>query len=106
MFNLLRGKHPSTCDPEVDVDNRVFKLHKKVPQPMPIQVTLDHVNWVASQLTGLAGISSTNRVELQAWIQDRGVESATLGQELDKWAMWMANKSPSWDAFCAWQTSC
>ena len=48
-----------------------------------------------------AEISDIDGVKLQAWLQDHGVESLALGQELAKWAMWMANKFLPWTAVCA-----
>ena len=90
MVDVLRDKHPQQRDPKVGVDGGAFEPYAKALRPMPIQVTLDHVERVASQLTGGAGISGTDGVELQAWLRDHGVKSAALGQVLSEWAMWMA----------------
>ena len=63
---------------------------------MMIQVTSDYVEQVVSQLIGRAGISSIDKVKIQAWLWDHGVEILVLGQELAEWAVWIANKSLTW----------
>ena len=62
VVGVLQEKHPEMRNPKVGVYSRAFEPHKKVLWTMLIQVTLEHVDRVASQLTGRVGISGVNRV--------------------------------------------
>jgi hypothetical protein len=56
---------------------------------------------VASRLSGAAGPSSADAVDLQNWLLRYGKESSALREELAEWASWLANEHPPWAAYRA-----
>ena len=68
---------------------------------MPLDITTDDIEWVASKLLGSTGVGGTDAVNLRNWLLRHGTGSAELREELAAWADWLANSSPPWAAYRA-----
>jgi hypothetical protein len=71
VHEVLRGKHPLMRDPAPDLQdpNRgLFEPYGDVPEPVPVEITGDVVEDVASRLSGGAGPCGTDAVDLKNWL--------------------------------------
>mmetsp|Transcript_13843 Transcript_13843/g.30962 ORF Transcript_13843/g.30962 Transcript_13843/m.30962 type:complete len:156 (-) Transcript_13843:258-725(-) len=87
---------PTLGDPD-----GVFELYDSIPQPVPIVLTSDIVEEVASKLSGAAGPGGTDSEELKTWLLRYGPESLALRTKMAEFANWLANKHPPWAAYRA-----
>ena len=60
-----------------DLDG-VFEPYNSIPKPVPIVLTSDIVEEVASKLSGAAGPGGTDSEELKTWLLRYGAESLAL----------------------------
>jgi hypothetical protein len=71
VLEVLRRKHPAMLDPAPDLSdpNRgSFEPYGALPEPVPIEITGDVVEAVASHLSGAAGPGGTDTVDLRNWL--------------------------------------
>ena len=68
---------------------------------MPLDITAETIEKVASNLSGAAGPSGTNAVDLSNWLLRHGAKSQMLRHELAALARWIANDHPPWAAYWA-----
>ena len=104
VLDVLRSKHPAMRDPAPDLsdpDRGSFEPYDSVPEPVPLVITGDVVEEVASHLSGGAGPGGTDAIDLKNWLLRFGAESEQLRDSLASIAEWMANDSPSWAAYRA-----
>jgi hypothetical protein len=100
VINVLCSKHPPLREPS-DIGAATFDQYAELPDPPSIDVTLETIEKVATRLSGAAGPSGVNAVDLQNWLLHYGKESSALREELAEWASWLANKHPAWAAYPA-----
>ena len=102
ILQVLRSKHPAARVPDLDVpDCKVFEPYPTVPTAIPMEVTAEHIEKVASRLSGAAGPGGTDAVDLRNWLIRFGANSERLRVEMAAWAEWLANESPPWAAYRA-----
>ena len=87
-------------DPE-DESHGAFEHYSSVPEPVGLTITEIDVATVAARLSGAAGPSGTDSVDLRNWLLCFGTASERLRQELARFTKWLANSSPSWAAYRA-----
>jgi hypothetical protein len=89
-------------DPPVEaLGTGVFEPYNETPQPVPLDITEDIVEEVASKLSGAAGPGGTDAIALANWLLRFGAESELLRREMAAWASWLANSHPPWAAYRA-----
>ena len=104
VLEVLRGKHPPMRDPAPDLedpDRGSFEPYPSLPEPVPVEITGDVVEKVASKLSGAAGPGGTDAIDLRNWLLRHGAESEFLRNSLASIAEWLANESPPWAAYRA-----
>ena len=102
VIEVLEGKHPDMKTPrDADIGQDVFESYPEAPQAIPLDITEDVVETVASRLSGAAGPGGTDAVALQNWLLRFGAESEQLRRELAAWAHWLSNEHPPWAAYRA-----
>ena len=104
VLEVLRGKHPKMRDPDPDMaddDRGSFEPYEATPQPLPLCITEEVVEKVASRLSGSAGPGGADSVDLRNWLLRFGAESERLRSVLASLAEWLANTSPPWAAYRA-----
>ena len=95
VIDVLRKKHPAMREPkESDIGDRVFESYPATPKAIPIDITAETVEAVASKLSGAAGPGGVDAVALQNWLLRFGSESEQLRQEFAEWTRWLANTHP------------
>jgi hypothetical protein len=95
VLEVLRGKHPKMREPDLDdPQSKIFEAYPLVPQA----VTVEKVD---SHLSGAAGPSGTDAVDLSNWLLRHGAESQLLQNEMAYFANWLANNHPPWAAYRA-----
>jgi hypothetical protein len=105
VLEVLRGKHPAMRDPDPDLtdpDRGSFEAYaEETPTPVPVVITGEVVEQVASRLSGGAGPGGTDAVDLRNWLLRFGAESESLRDALAVIAEWLANEHPPWAAYRA-----
>jgi hypothetical protein len=100
VVDVLRSMHSPLHEPS-DVGSATFEKYSEIPDPPYIDVTQDMIQKVATRLSGAAGPSGIDAVDLQNWLLRYGKESKALCEELAVWGSWLANESPPWAAYRA-----
>jgi hypothetical protein len=90
-------REPDLDDPRL----KIFEAYPTVPQAVPLDITAETVEKVASHLSGAASPSGTDAVDLSNWLPHHGAESQMLRTELAAMARWIANDHPPWAAYRA-----
>jgi hypothetical protein len=93
----MRGPAPDLQDP----NRGSFEPYRDVPEPVPIEITGNVVEDIATRLSGGAGPGSTDAVDLENWLLRFGAESEILRDSLSGLAKWLANDHPPWAAYRA-----
>jgi hypothetical protein len=93
----MRDPAPDLEDP----DRGSFEPYDNLPTPVPVLITGDVVEAVASRLSGGAGPGGTDAVDLRNWLLRFGAESESLRDSLAAIAEWLANEHPPWAAYRA-----
>ncbi|WP_288991947.1 hypothetical protein [uncultured Marinobacter sp.] len=92
VLEVLRGKHPSMRDPAPDLEDQAresFEPYAHLPAPVPVEITGDLVEKVASKPSGGAGPGGTDAVDLRNWLLRFGEESEYLRNSLAGIAEWL-----------------
>jgi hypothetical protein len=99
---VLRSKHPDLRVPDLeDPDCSAFEPYPDLPDPIPVEITAEDVEQVASRLSGVAGPGGTDAIDLRNWLLRFGAESEALRNEMASWAEWLANAAPPYAAYRA-----
>ena len=102
VVEVLHSKHPDLREPpSVGTATGAFEPYGAVPMPIPVDITADDVEAVATRLSGAAGPGGTDAVDLRNWLLRFGKESEALRVEMALWATWLANGNPPWAAIRA-----
>ena len=102
VWQVLEEKHPPLRDPTLLNDTHsAFEPYPALPTAIPLCVTQDDVESICSRLSGAAGPSGTDAVELANWLLRFGQESENLRGEMAAWTNWLANTHPPWAAYRA-----
>ena len=73
MLEVLKSKHPPLRDPtQLGSEEGVFEPYPTLPKAMPMCITQDIVETVASKLSGAAGPGGTDGEELKSWLLQYG----------------------------------
>ena len=78
-----------------------FEEYEEVPETVPLHFTEDDVMWVASKISGAAGVLGAEAMELRNWLLCFGCASEELRFVVTSLTDWMANYSPHWAAYRA-----
>ena len=62
-----------------------FKEYKEDPEVVPLDISEELIQWVATQLFGLAGHSITYAPDFQSWLLLFGKASADLRVDMAEW---------------------
>jgi hypothetical protein len=100
VIGVLRAKHPPLREPS-GIGAATFKPYVELPDPPPVDVTSATIEKVATRLSGAAGPSGVDAIDMQNWLSGYGKESSALREELTEWASWLANQHPPWAAYRA-----
>jgi hypothetical protein len=100
VIDVLCAKHPSLRKPS-GIGAATSECYAELPDPPPVDVTGASIEKVATRLSGAAGPSGVDAVDLQNWLLRYGKESSALWEELAEWASWLANQHPPWAAYRA-----
>ena len=99
---VLREKHPALREPpSLGSSTGAFEPYPTLPTAVPVTITPDDVEAIASRLSGAAGPGGTDSVELANWLLRFGNESAAFHEEMAEWTNWLANSHPPWAAYRA-----
>jgi hypothetical protein len=80
---LEEGKHQKMREPNLNNPNlKIFAEYPTIPQAVPLNITAETVEKVAPHLSGAAGPSGTDAVDLSNWLLCHGAESQMLCQKL------------------------
>jgi hypothetical protein len=102
VLEVLREKHPQMKVQDLAAADRSnFEPYDCIPQPLPVEITVDVVETVAARLSGAAGPGGTDAVDLRNWLLRFGAESEGLGRVMAKLTEWIANERPPWAAIRA-----
>ena len=102
VLEVLQEKHPKVREPNLDDPNlKIFEEYPTVPQAVPLHITAETIEKVASHLSGAAGPRGTDAVDLSRWLLRHSAESQMLRNELAAMARWIANDHPPWADFRA-----
>jgi hypothetical protein len=102
VIDVLRSKHPAMREPKAeDIGTRVFEPYDALPQQIPLDITIDVVEAVASKISGAAGPGGTDAVALQSWLLRFGAESERLRAEMADLTLWLSNSHPPYAAYRA-----
>ena len=78
-----------------------FKKYEEVPETVPLDFTEDDITWIASKLSGTAGVLGSEVIELRNWILRFGCASEELRIFIARLEDWMDNSSPHCSAYRA-----
>lgn len=102
VLEILREKHPKMRIQDLDAaDRSCFEPYDRTPQPLPVEITAEDVEEIASRLSGAAGPGGTDSVDLRNWLLRFGVESEGLRRCMARMTEWIANEAPPWAAIRA-----
>ena len=69
VLDVLQEKHPELREPPtVGLDDGAFEPYPTRPTPIPVDVTAEDVESIASRLSGAAGPGGTDAVDLRNWL--------------------------------------
>ena len=83
-----------------------FEEYEGVPKIVSLEFTEDDVTWVASKLSGAAGVLGAEAMELRNWFLRFGCASEELRVIVASLVDWMANSSPPWADYRALMACC
>jgi hypothetical protein len=102
VLEVLRDKHPAMRDPDLTGPNPdTFEHYDSTPDAVPLNITAKDVEEIASKLSGAAGPSGVDAVDLRNWLLRFGAESEALREELAQLTNILSNENPSWASYRA-----
>ena len=95
VLEVLQWKHPELRDPPSlgEVGGAFDPYVLGCPAAVPIVVTEDVVETVATHLSGSVGPGGTDAIDLRNWLLRFGQASERLRFELASWTNWLANSN-------------
>ena len=91
----LQEKHPYMRVPPLESPTcAAFEEYEDVPETVPLDFTENDVTWVASKLSGAAGVLGAEAMELRNWLLCFGCAPEEFRVVVASLADWMANSSP------------
>jgi hypothetical protein len=101
VLTILQEKHPELQEPPTGGGDKTgtFKPYASIPTAVLVAIMAEVVETVASKLSGAAGPSGVDVVDLQNWVLCFGKESETFREEMAHWANWIAVSNPPWAAY-------
>ena len=102
VWEVLQSKHPALRDPvDLGTPDNAFEPYPELPTAIPLCITQDDVEVISTRLSGAAGPSGTDAVDLSNWLLRFGAESESLRSEMAAWVNWLANTHPPWASYRA-----
>jgi hypothetical protein len=103
IIDVINEKHPPLRDPgeEIGRPDTPFEPYSTVPLPVPLLVTPDLVEVVASHLSGSAGPGGTDSITLANWLLRYGEASERLREALAALGTELASGNPPWASYRA-----
>ena len=102
VLEVLESKHPALRDPpSVGEVDGAFERYEETPAIVPVVISNDIVETVASRLSGAAGPGGTDAEDLKGWLLRYGTYSHALRDEFAALATWLANDHPPWASYRA-----
>ena len=83
-----------------------FDEYKEVPEIMLLDFSEENITWVASKLSGAAGVLGEEAIELRNWLLFFGCESEEFRVVVANLKDWMANSTPPWDDYRSLMACC
>ena len=106
VLDVLKSKHPELRDPTIlGQPGGAFEPYPSVPPAVPMVISTDVVETIASKLSGSGGPSGTDAVALQNWLLRHKQASQALRTEMAALATWLASSNPPWAAIRALMAS-
>eukprot|EP00957_Ditylum_brightwellii_P078962 6004781-Ditylum_brightwellii.AAC.1 len=69
VLEVLRGKHPHTRTPDLsDLECTAFEQYALLLEAVPLDISAEDVERVASRLAGSVGQGGTDAIELRNWL--------------------------------------
>ena len=69
VAEVLREKHPDMrVQPVENPACAAFEEYEDVTETVPLDLTEDYITWVASKLSGAAGVLGAEAMELRNWL--------------------------------------
>lgn len=102
VVDVLREKHPDLREPLlIGQPHGSFEpvAAAEWKKPIPVNITAEVMERVATRLSGAAGPDGVDSVDLRNWLLRFGHESDLLRTEMAKWCEWLANSHPPWAAY-------
>lgn len=79
ILEVLQSKHPAMRDTVIKGDwSRCFKTYNLTLEPIPLEITVDVMETIASRLSGGAGPGGTDVINLCDWLLCFSTESKQL----------------------------
>ena len=95
VADVLQEKHSDMRVPPVENPTcAAFKDYEDIPETVPLNFTEDDVTWVASKLSGAAGVLEAEAMELRNWLLRFGCAPEELRVAVASLDDRMANSSP------------
>ena len=102
VLEILKEKHPDMREPDLSNPNHhAFEHYDSQPEPIPLLVTAMDIEEVSRKISGGAGPSGVDYIDLRNWLLRFGAESEGLRVEMANWTNWLANSHPPWAAYRA-----
>ena len=93
VLDVLKDKHPDTCLTEA------HGAYNDTPAVIPLDISADHSEKVASKLLGSSGVDGIDGMEPKHWMLWFGTISMALCQVMADLTHWISNNTPSWVAY-------
>ena len=100
--DVLADKNPDGHQPPI----KALKDYTKAPEPLQLQVGYESFESTARKLSGSAGPSGIDAIDLQHWMFRFRAVSKNLLNKLILWTEWLVNAPPSWSAYRAMMACC
>ena len=97
VIDVLKTKHPEMREPGPSA----LKSYENLPSLMPLHISEETVEAVASKLSGSAGLSGMDSSSLKSILLQHGGASKQLRLSVAKFVRWMSNDYPPWAAYRA-----
>ena len=92
VMEALKEKHPEMRIQDfTNPGYSSFGEYEQDPDVVPLEISEEDVQWVASKLSGAAGPSVTYVLDFQSWLLCFGLALVSLREEMTEWKYWLAN---------------
>lgn len=102
VIEVLRSKHPGLRVPDLDREEQTaFEAYESCPDVIPQVISAEAIERTAAKLSGGAGPSGVDAVDLRHWLLRFGSQSEGLRTELAAWTQWLCDGDPPYAAIRA-----